>query len=868
MAQNLPLLVFPRAKVIPPPVGRGFPMSKPHFPEHGKQVERLTTQLQNFEAGFERYSADISGAVAGMEPESVLVIEIAGHIDDFKHAVEAAGLEWLGEWDLDDIEPNEEFYELNSKGEKTNKKVTGRLFLSLINETGLREILALWAQWKDKKAFSTGLTKWRDVFSQIVLIRRWGIEETLGETGMLERWRDLLDPINPAQNIRFQIEFFYRANLQKRRQSEDIVSAFLVEIGGRTLGPSIDNSDISFHAVKAEIPANMIRQLLEQLDSPDRNVDIHLFKFSSIMYFRPTGQSLVTVEDVEGEPAEFIVGSSELPPVAAILDGVPNVLHDALKGRILLDDPDNLEERYQRGERRHGSSMASLVVHGELDDKFSSPLAQLVYHRPIMEPNPNSQNRDEHVPDDVFLEDRIHVAVRRMFERQGDVEAQAPTVKIINISIGDSSRPFIHTPSPLARLLDWLSWKYRVLFCVSAGNFADDIDLGMTSVEYSNLSADGKIVHVLKCIERQLSERRLLSPAEAMNVLTIGALHRDESGDVVHAGRTDLLPEIALFSPASRLGHGFRKSIKPEIFFPGGRQLYNLSTQGTTCSIDGYKKPPGQKVAWDSTQEGELSRSLHTRGTSNATALATRGGVLIHDVLQSIQESNGEFIKDSLIAVMIKTLLVHGARHDERAKAALVAALKTPANSRKMKEVLSRYMGYGAADIERVLACTEQRGTVLGCGEILANEMHEYRFPLPLSLASRRDWRRVIITLAWFSPINPDHRNLREAKLELASVGAWDACALVLTRQDADHNQVHRGTIQHEILEGDKQISAFRDGEEIVLHVKCKADATSSLDDAIPYGIAVTLEVKEGIDIPIYQELRALIRPQVAVGAS
>jgi hypothetical protein len=77
---------------------------------------------------------------------------------------------------------------------------------------------------------------------------------------------------------------------------------------------------------------------------------------------------------------------------------------------------------------------------------------------------------------------------------------------------------------------------------------------------------------------------------------------------------------------------------------------------------------------------------------------------------------------------------------------------------------------------------------------------------------------------------------------------------------------VLRGTVQHEVLEGTDQIAAFQDGDSILLHVSCKKDATASLDDAIPYGLAVTLEVAEGIQVPIYQQLRARLKPRVAVG--
>lgn len=870
MPNLFPLLVFPQANTIAPPKGTGFPPAPPHLPSHSKQVDRLHVQLTNLQQDFARYKAEVSGAVAGMEPETVLVIEIAGHVDDFKQAVEEAGLDWLGERDLEDIEPDDEFYETNTKGEKAAKKVKGRLFLSIANEVGLREILFLWEKWKDQKSLPTRMTKWRDVFNQIVLIRRWGIEETLGETGMLDLWRDLLDPINPDQSIRFQIELFYRNSPERRRKNEAVIAALLTEIEGRTLGPFIDIEDIAFHAVKAEIPSSKIRLLLEEIASPENGLDIQLFKFPGIMYFRPTGQSLATMEDGDGQPSEFPNAFPELSPVAAILDGAPNLQHEALKDRLLLDDPNNLAAEYLPGERKHGTSMASLVVHGELTNGASQPLSRLVYHCPIMQPDPSSPDRDEHVPDDIFFEDRIHRAVRRMFDGEGETPAQAPEVKIINLSIGDPARPFIHTPSPWARLLDWLSWKYRVLFCVSAGNFGNDIELDISSINFSKLSDEEKTDYVLKCIERQLSERRLLSPAESMNALTIGALHVDESGEYYQGQRVDLLPHPALFSPASRFGHGFRRSIKPEIFFPGGRQLYQKPhlNSGQTYQIDKSKLAPGQQVAWDSKEQGELSHTVHTRGTSNATALATRSGIRIYDVLQTLQVEHDEQIPDELIAVLIKALLVHGAKHNEHAKTTLTAALKTPVNSRKIKEVLARYIGYGAVDIERVLTCTEQRGTVLGCGEIKANEVHEYRFPLPPALASRKDWRRLVVTLAWFSPINPDHRNLREAKLELSSGSKWDEIPLKLTRQDADHNQVHRGTVQHEILESEKQISAYQDGEHVVLHVTCKADATHSLDVVVPYGLAVTLEVKEGIDIPIYQEIRARIKPQVAVGTS
>jgi hypothetical protein len=871
MATQLPLLVFPRKRDVAPEKGRPAFGKPPHVPGRGRQTERINDQLTQLQNSFELYKASLSDTFAGTEPETVLVIEVIGTVDDFKQAIDGLGLEWLGEWDLKDIEPDDDFYEEDANGQRTGKSISGRLFLSMGNEAALREILALWRIWVEDRTFPRGKTKWREVFSQLRVIRRWGVEESLQETGMLERWRDLVEHAVPGQRERFQVEFFYHQNEAKRRQNEALIQRLLQSLDGQTIGNAIDLQPIGFHAIKAELPTTSIEQLLAQVQRPDSDITIDLLKFSGIMYFRPTGQSLSSFADDEGEPWQFEAEIPELPAVAALLDGAPLQQHDHLRNRLLVDDAFDLERHYQPGERKHGTSMASLIVHGDQSGGNAEPLNRLLYCIPVMQPDPNSPGRNEHMPDDVFFEDRIHIAVRRMLSGAGvNVPPQAPQVKVINLSIGDPDRPFIHTPSPWARLLDWLSYEYRVLFCVSAGNIGDDIDMGMPYSAFVALTDEQKAQATLKAISKTLPSRRLLSPAESMNALTIGSVHTDESG-IAHymARRMDIMPMQDQISPAMRVGHGFRRSVKPEILFAGGRQLYQEPPISATSAfkIDRSTMGPGQKVAWDSTLPGSISHTAFTRGTSNATALATRNAVRIHDMLVALREQQREAIPDNLMSVLMKTLLVHGARQGGAAKKQIEAALKTTSNSRTFKTVTARYLGYGAVDIERVLACTDQRATVLGCGEIREAQIHEYDFPLPPALSAQKLWRRLIVTLAWFTPINPGHRNLREAKLEmLPGSSNWASIPLKLDRIDGDHNQVQRGTVQHEVLEGNKVISAYQDGDVIKIRVVCKKDATARLDDVIPYGLAVTLEVKD--DIPIYQEIQTRIRPQIEIRTS
>ena len=864
-----PLLVFPEKQILKPEKGNPLPPKKQNLPDHGAQVTRVGRQIEHLKEDFVRYQGSLSGALVGLEPEMVLVIEIVGRLGDFRQAVEATGLEWLGETEIDDLEAEDVgFYERDAAGQPAVKSLSGRMFLAMSNMAGMQEILSLWEKWKTNERLPHGKAKWKAVFEQLNVLRRWGIEEKLVETGMIDRWRDLLDLYNPEEKVKFQIELFYRKDDNKRRDNETAIRSLLEGLGGQTLSEFLDIPQIAFHAVKAELPARAIHSLLDQVAAGGTDIDIELFKFSGIMYFRPTGQSLAVSEEGEGEAAEFPKDVSELSPVAALLDGAPLQLHEALKDRLLVDDIFGLEAAYQPGERKHGTAMASLIIHGDRSNLKSEPLPYRLYCVPVMQPNHQTLEHDEHMPDDVFFEDRIHIAVRRMFEGSGDVTAQAPTVKVINLSIGDTAREFIHTPSPWARLLDWLAYKYRVLFCVSAGNYCDEIDIGFNQQQFAALSDKEKISATVKAISNSLTSRRLLSPAEAMNAITVGAAHADNSGDAYpqFGQRVDVLPSQTLFSPATRLGFGFKRSIKPDILMPGGRQLYDAPMQASAFhyGINKSVYPPGQKVALDSQQQGVLNKEAFCRGTSNATALATRGAVRLYDMLNKLRNEEEENIPETLMSVLIKALLVHGAKQDNTAKRHIEDALRNTKNSRQFKQVVTRYLGYGVVDIERVLTCTAQRATVLGCGEIRENEVHEYSFPIPFAFSSQRIWRRLVVTLAWLTPINPDHRNLREAKLTLEPGGGnWSNQILKLDRQDGDHNQVTRGTVQHEVLESSSKIKAFKDGEALRVRVTCRKDATVHLDNVIPYGLAVTLEAKE--DIPIYQQIRARIKQPVQI---
>jgi len=446
-----------------------------------------------------------------------------------------------------------------------------------------------------------------------------------------------------------------------------------------------------------------------------------------------------------------------------------------------------------------------------------------------------------------------------MFEYEGDEPPAAPTVKVINLSIADSNRIFHRIMGPTSKLLDWLSYKYGVLFCVSSGNVTNKIHLDSGDKEFSKLNKDEWINLTLNTINQNKRNRRLFSPSEAINIITVGALHDDHSKYTPKGNRIDILPERTLPSPISVTGHGFRSSIKPEVIVPGGRQLYEDFGDGNFM-LSNSPEPPGQKVAAGPVFPGEINRTLYTRGTSNATALTTRAAALIYDALEDLFENNAEELPDINIAPLLKTLIVHGASWGDAAQ--IVSSALNLKGHTKQKE-LARFLGYGIPDFQKSIECSVSRATAIGYGALKKDERHEFKFPLPNCLSGENIWRRLTITLSWLSPIGAETRKYRRAQLTFDPKGLDQMVGG--KRNDAQWQQVKNGTLQHEVFEG-KNVVAFIQGEYLLIPVQCREDA-GPFDSEIPYGLAITLEAKDNIEIPIYEEIKEginiLIREQI-----
>ncbi|MBF0138619.1 MAG: S8 family peptidase [Magnetococcales bacterium] len=494
------------------------------LPSCQRQAVRLAPRFQALQKAFEEKQALLRSDVAGIVPENVLVLETIGTVEDFHSALKKiAGLEWMGEFDpVDKIPPDDDFFNLNKKGNRDEKELRGRVYLALFNHRAWHELKSLWERWQKGEEFDHGLGAFQDLFAHLYDIRPWGIQDRFLETGVMDDWQDRL--VHEVDSVPCEIELWFRKTPSKRSETARQVKALVQQQGGKVLKQTIIE-DIGYHALLIEVPAAAVSQIL------NHGQNVNLVMCDHIQFFRASGQMAAGMPPGEifyETPVLPTLPVSKFSPVAAILDGMPLQNHDRLSDRLIIDDPDNFEEAYQASERKHGTAMASLILWGDLLAN-ESPLQRPLYVRPIMQPDIRDwrNSREESIPDHILVVDLIYRAVRRIFEGDGDEPASAPGIILINLSIGMRDRPFEGALSPLARLLDWLSWRYSVLFLVSAGNHANPVKLDMSPSKFRLLPEIEKSKNILAAVAADVRNRRLLSPAEAMNVLTVASVHND-----------------------------------------------------------------------------------------------------------------------------------------------------------------------------------------------------------------------------------------------------------------------------------------------------------------------------------------------------
>lgn len=789
-----------------------------------------------------------------LAPECLIVFELKGPLVTFANAVAAIpGLEFIGE-DDEQIQDDD------------GSEVPGHYYAVFSDQRALLQMLSLWDRWLRKEELPKEFKAWERLFACLHDLRRWGAKDRVSATHA-EVIKRLAADLAPDETVHVEIELVFRQG-EAAENARTGIRRQLEAFRAREVAAA-RYEGFAYDALLVEIARDAAVALSDRATDGIAGLgDAYRIRPQSIGYGDPTHDN----ERAAARRAQVPSGE----PVVAILDAVPLANHPLLTDRIVVDDPDNLASM-AAGPRLHGTAMASLVAYGDLNGN-DPVIARPIYFRPIMADIDNfpGLSNERTLPNRLLVDDIVR-AVRRIKRGDNGQPAEAPEVLIVNVSFGIPDLLFDGTISPLARCLDWLSWEYGVLFVVSAGNCTEPLVVSAFADETAFLAAgprlrtDGGSAALRDALLKQV----LLSPAEAINVLTVGALHHDLVAAAATVGSShDPLPDGSFPSLASRLGLGFNRSIKPDLLAPGGRLRVQLqpTERPTTYNRRVFPSRLGGLRVAGPIDPSTGAQVAWTGATSGAAALTTHALHLINDALQNAYGDRYTQLSDPHRALLLKALLLHRAKWpvNEAARIEMIFGVGEERHFTRKSADLARLYGFGALDQESALSCAVSRATGWGVGALENDQGQTFQLPLPEGFIGQRVAKSLTATVCWFTPIIPGRQSYRAVKLRidenefnfgvsLKSLGAKRST------DQHDARQTQRGTIVHRRWEG-SSVSNFKNGDVIEVKVSRMWDDQGDQIPQVPFAVALSIET--GADIPIYDQVLSHIdvalRPRVS----
>jgi hypothetical protein len=755
-------------------LGRPRNMPSPEAFPSERQAERIGPKFTRLAEVLARGGdvLELRADPTALAPERLLVFEVRGAIGTFVDAVRRVpGVELVDEEEM--------------KSDELDKQPVA--YLMVPDLAALRAIESLWRRWRAGQLV-WGETAWSTVFELLRDLRPWGPADRVQpyEANILAAE---IDGLGEGELVRLEIEVVFRANEAVAAENSETVIAAVGARGGRLVSRA-RIADIAYHALLVDLPVWSVRQIIAQV--PDGIAGLE-----SVMHIRPQSVSTGIEVDDALEPDVAAIARRALgEPILALLDGVPVANHRLLADHVRIDDPFDLVPDALVAQRRHGTAMASLIVHGDRN-RIEPSLPRQIHVVPVM-------GSGDAFPRDRLTIDMIFLAVARLRET-------GPSVLIVNLSLGNARRPFHGQLSAWARLIDRLAQRFGLLFIVSAGNQVEHFGVTAypTSLAYEAAAGLDRATATVTALNNIAADRRLLSPAETVNGVTVGACNDDAVSPAERAlarALIDPFPNHRTANPSSSLGPGFANAVKPDILMPGARE--HLQVVRSHGHIDVQPSRPargaGLRVAAPPAN-GRENLYRYTNGTSAAAALASRTCHRIHDALEATY--GAEFLSLPTInrAVLLKALLVHPARWPDD-MAELIRRTIGPAGrgqASRQKDNIRRFLGYGCVDADDAVACAADRATFFATGTLQRDCTTTIAVPVPVAFGGQARPHKLAATLAWFTPVSPGRKSYRSCKLKILDPTEIGALAVSAHSNQPDSNQTNRGTVFTRCWSGD-----------------------------------------------------------------
>jgi len=412
----------------------------------------------------------------------------------------------------------------------------------------------------------------------------------------------------------------------------------------------------------------------------------------------PLYQLEVGLAHISAQDLPEVLSPEANAPGITVLDSGVNTNHPLLASAV-GDAQSFLSDLGPEDENGHGTMVAGLALYGDVEQQLRSgrfmPELRLLSGR-ITDASNYSPG---------FLENRLIEAVGYFTKEYG--------CRVFNLSIGDVHKPYTggHVRG-LAAVLDTLVRQYNVLFVVSAGNFLGTEKFPQDwREEYPDyLFTD---------------EARIIDPAPALNVLTVGSLAKYEQPRLGQRFPNDVNYQPVARrdqpSPFTRVGPGPLGAIKPEVVEYGGNFSVDLRTEP-------HKLLHNDLLGELSTSHAYTAGRLFgiDVGTSFATPKVTH---LAGRLLKRYPEAGPNLLRALIVAHAAIPEPTRDLFQEDDAKAV-------------------NLVGYGKPDWNGAIYSGDSRVT-LYCQEKISGQTHHfYEIPLPEDFFGGSARRKRYITVA------------------------------------------------------------------------------------------------------------------------
>ena len=481
------------------------------------------------------------------------------------------------------------------------------------------------------------------------------------------------------------------------REAPQVIERFVRERGGRVVDRALQKT---FSALRVKMGGQGLDELLEYRD------DIALADFA------PTASVLVpTVMSITLDDLPEVAAPDETAPAICVVDSGILEGHPLLASAVVAAKsrafPPKLGPAIPRApvdKARHGTQVAGIALYGDVgrcaDKKSFIPQLRLINARLL---DDNNELDEDRMP-----------FVREIVEHVND------EARVLNLSFGlDPHEGFLST---YAAELDGLTREYGVLFVVSSGNVPLETRFGAgPPLSFPDFFEDN---------------HKVLAPAEALNVLTVGGITSDRDPFPAHSTLKAVSPKRAP-SPFMRVG-GIKNVVKPELVELAGNAAFDATTRNWIRNNPGLRVP---------TTSHDFARGRLLGFADGTSCAAPKVAHMAGHIIARYADASTN---------LVRALLVQSAVAPDG-----VAGFDP--------KVVLRLCGFGVPNLDRALYCRANRATLYYEGEIEPNEVKLFEIPVPSGFAQAHGQKTLSVTVAYDPPVSVVHRD-RPAGIQLT----WD----------------------------------------------------------------------------------------------